>query len=302
MLFHTTWLIARLDPIKFIFEKPSLSGRIAMWQVLLSEFDIFYVSQKTIKGSAIVDFLAKRANEEYEPMSFDFLDEDLMAVLQIDKKESPEKNGWKIYFDGASNALGRGIGAVLISSKGNHCLFTAKLSFECTNNVAEYEACVLGLQAAIEKKIKILNVYGDSALVICQLNGEWETRDSKLVPYQEFIKRLIEQFEEITFKHLPCEKNYLLDTLATLATLFKVSTNAEAQLVKLEVRESQAHCACVQEESDANPWYHDILRYVRDQQYPESAIDNDKRTLKRLAMRFFLDGEVFTRKEKTKYC
>ena len=168
-----------------------------------------------------------------------------------------------MYFDEASNALGRGVGAILISPEGNHCPFTAKLSFDCTNNVAEYEACVLGLQAAIEKKIKSLKVYGDSALVICQLNGEWETRDSKLIPYQEFIKKLIEQFEDITFKHLPREENYLADALATLATMFKVNTNAEAQLVKLEVRESQAHCACIQEEPDRNPWCHDILRYVK---------------------------------------
>ena len=88
-------------------------------------------------------------------------------------------------------------------------------------------------------------MYGDSALVIYQLNGEWETRDSKLVPYQKFIKRLIEQFEETTFKHLPREKNYLADVLATLATMFKVNVNAETELVKLEVRESQAHCACI---------------------------------------------------------
>ena len=89
-----------------------------------------------------------------------------------------------MYFDGASNALGRYVGTLLISPEGNHCPFTAKLSFDYTNNMAEYEACVMGLQAAIEKKIKKLVVYGDSALVICQLNGEWETRDSKLVPYQ----------------------------------------------------------------------------------------------------------------------
>ena len=95
MLYHTTWLIAKLDPIKFIFEKPSLSERIARWQVLLSEFDILYVSQKAIKGSAIVDFLVKRANEEYKPMSFEFPDEDLMAVLQIEKEESPEEEGGK---------------------------------------------------------------------------------------------------------------------------------------------------------------------------------------------------------------
>ena len=115
-----------------------------------------------------------------------------MAVLQIEKEKSLEEDGWKMYFDGTSNTLGRDMGAVLISPKENHCPFTTKVSFECTNNVAEYDACVLGLQAAIEKQIKKLTVYGDSALVICQLNGEWETRDSKLVPYQEFIKGLIE--------------------------------------------------------------------------------------------------------------
>ena len=48
--------------------------------------------QKAIKWSAIVDFLAKRANKEYEPMSFDFPDEDLMAVLQIEKEESLEED------------------------------------------------------------------------------------------------------------------------------------------------------------------------------------------------------------------
>ena len=168
-------------------------------------------------------------------MKFDFPNEDLMVVLQIDKEETPKEDGLKMYFDGASNALGCGVGAVLISLGGNHCSFTAKLSFDCTNNMVEYEPCVLGLQAVIEKKIKSLSVYDDSTLVICQLSGEWETRDSKLVPYQEFIKRLIERFEKITFKHLPREENYLANTLATLATMFKVNANAKTQLFKLEV-------------------------------------------------------------------
>ena len=100
-------------------------------------------------------------------MSFDFLDEDLMTVLQIEEGESPKEDGWKMYFDEASNALGCSVGSILISPEGNHCPFTAKLSFDCTNNVVEYETCVLGLQAVIEKKIKSLIVHGDSALVIC---------------------------------------------------------------------------------------------------------------------------------------
>ena len=83
--------------------------------MLLLEFNILYVSQKAIKESAITDFLVERANEEYEPMSFDFLDEDLMAILQIEEEKLPEEDGWMMYFDGALNVLGCGVGAVLIS-------------------------------------------------------------------------------------------------------------------------------------------------------------------------------------------
>ena len=88
-------------------------------------------------------------------MSFEFPDEDLMAVLQIEKEEFPEKEDWKMYFDGASNALGRGVGTVLISPEGNHCPFIVKLRFDCTNNVAEYEACVLGLYLSLKRRLKV---------------------------------------------------------------------------------------------------------------------------------------------------
>ena len=72
MLCHTTWLITKLDPIKYIFEKSSLSRKVAKWKVLLREYDIVYVSQKAIKGSVVTDFLVDRATENYEPIDFDF--------------------------------------------------------------------------------------------------------------------------------------------------------------------------------------------------------------------------------------
>ncbi|WRX22815.1 Reverse transcriptase domain - like 10 [Theobroma cacao] len=92
MLYHTTWLIAKLDPIKYIFKKPSLSGRVARWQVLLSEYDIVYVSQKAIKGSAIANFLAERVEKDYEPMEFEFSDEDLMSICQTSGGKSEKRN------------------------------------------------------------------------------------------------------------------------------------------------------------------------------------------------------------------
>ena len=84
-------------------------------------------------------------------------------------------------FNGASNVLGHGIGAVLVSPEGNHYSFTTRLNFFCTNNIAEYEACIMGLRVAIEQNVKILEVYGDSTLVIYQNRGDWEVRDPKLV-------------------------------------------------------------------------------------------------------------------------
>jgi len=56
--------------------------------------------------------------------------------------------------------------------------------------MGEYEACALAVQAAIDSNVKLLKVYRDSALVIHQLRGEWETRDPKLIPYQAYIKEL----------------------------------------------------------------------------------------------------------------
>ena len=61
----------------------------------------------------------------------------------------------------------------------------------------------------------------------------------------------------------------MADALATLAAMFKVNTNVEVQLVKLEIRESPAHCACFEKEIDGKPWYFDILQYVKSQQYSE---------------------------------
>ncbi|XP_027337846.1 uncharacterized protein LOC113851538 [Abrus precatorius] len=167
-------------------------------------------------------------------MQCEFPDEDIMNLF---KEEESGKEKWIMLFDGASNALGHGVGAVLISPEKHHIPITTRLSFNCTNNVAEYEACVLGIQAAIESKAKILEVYGDSALVIHQSQGEWETRDGKLIRYQAFVKELIKQFEEITFHHIPRENNQLADALATLASMFELSNGKDMPLIKIQHRD-----------------------------------------------------------------
>ena len=79
---------------------------------------------------------------------------------------------------------------------------------------------------AIDFNVKLLKVYRNSALVIHQLRGEWETRDHKLIPYQAYIKKLIEFFDKVTFHHIPKEENQMVDALATLASMFHLTLHA----------------------------------------------------------------------------
>ena len=259
---------------------------------MLSEYDIIYVTRKAVKGSAVADCLADLPVEDYKPRKFEFPDEGVMTVL-----ETPhDTKTWTVLFDGATNEVGHGVGAILTSPDGGPYPLTAKLYFDCTNNMAECEACNMGVQMAYDMKIKKLQVYGDSFLLIHQLNGEWETRDFKLIPYNKYIRELAQTFESITFKHVPRESNQLVYALATYSAMFDVAYNEEIQPIRIEKRETPAYCMNVEQEFDRKQWYHKIKHYIRCREYPLGAFENSRRTLRKLFMNFFLNGEVLYKK------
>jgi hypothetical protein len=80
---------------------------------------------------------------------------------------------WGLDFDGAHSSSGSGIGVVLISPDKEATLFSYMLEFNCTNNIAEYEALILGLNLAIDMNIKSLHVRGDSDLIVSQINRDF---------------------------------------------------------------------------------------------------------------------------------
>ena len=194
-----------MDPIKYIFEKPALTGKISRWQMLLTEFDIVFVTRKAIKGQAIAEFLADQLLNDLELSKSLFPNEDVMALEP--EPDSVEPWRWKLYFDGATNSTRNGVGAVLISPKGQQIPISVKLNFSCTNNVTEYEACIVGLQVALEFGAYDLSVFGDSLLIIYQIEGKWQARDAKLIPYQKCGSCLISKFQNIIFAYLPQADN-----------------------------------------------------------------------------------------------
>lgn len=120
---------------------------------------------------------------------------------------------YALYTDGGArgNPGPAAIGIVL--KKGDDVLVQkAKYIGKATNNQAEYEALILGLHESLEhtKELKCLL---DSELVVRQLNGEYRVKDEKLKPLYEKIKKLEDDFEKVTFHHIPREKNKLADLL-----------------------------------------------------------------------------------------
>ncbi|XP_070010926.1 uncharacterized protein [Nicotiana sylvestris] len=92
------------------------AGKLAKWQILLSEFNIVYVTQKAVKGQALADHLAENpVVGDIEPLKTYFPDEEVSFVGE-DITEAYE--GWRMFFDGAANFKGVGVGAVLVSKAG----------------------------------------------------------------------------------------------------------------------------------------------------------------------------------------
>jgi len=115
----------------------------------------------------LADHLTHQPIDDYRQIKFDFPDEEIMYLKMKDcdkplfgERPDPESQ-WGLIFDGAVNVYGNGIGAVIVTPKGAHIPFSVRLRFDCANNIAEYEACIMGIEEAIDLRIKNIDIYGD---------------------------------------------------------------------------------------------------------------------------------------------
>lgn len=173
--------------MKYIFGSLHVSGRVSKWQVIFSEYDVKHCSRKAIKGIVIADHLPANPVDEYQRLDFHFPTEDIQAIEEDDDEEDEDKNIWKMFLNNVINAHGNDIEVVLIALDGNQFLIAVELQFDCTNNKLEDEACVNVLQASINIDVKHLKIFGDLALIIYQVTGNWQTKKDKLVPYKDFL-------------------------------------------------------------------------------------------------------------------
>ncbi|WKA03224.1 hypothetical protein VitviT2T_021346 [Vitis vinifera] len=287
---YSMHLISRLDPLRYLFDKPALIDRLMRWLVLLTKFDIHYATQKSIKWRIVANHLALLLVSDGRAIDDDFLDEDIVVVTSL--------SDWRMYFDGAANHSRYRIGVLLISPHGDHIPRSVRLAFSdrhpAMNNIVEYEACILGLKITLELEIRQMEVFGDSNLVLRQIQGQLKARNVKLKPYHAYLNLVVGRFDDLSYTHLPRTQNQFADALATLPSMIDIPANTIVRPLLIESRLVPTYCCLIDEAEldDGLPWYHDIYKFFRLGIYPEVAIAKDKRALRQLATRFMIYGET----------
>ncbi|XP_019157455.1 PREDICTED: uncharacterized protein LOC109154025 [Ipomoea nil] len=207
---HTIRLVSKANPVKYVMVKVVLSDCLARWYLLFQQFEIVYVLQKSVKGQALADFLADHPIPAEWELSDDLPDEDVLVIEILPP--------WKMYIDGASHREGAGAGVVFVTPEGEVLPYSFTLTEQCSNNVAEYQALILGLEIAADMKQLRINIYGDSKLIINQVLGLYEVKKAELVPYNNYAKVLMQWLGDVTIEHVPRKENKQADALATLAS------------------------------------------------------------------------------------
>ena len=196
-------------PMKQLLHKPETSGRLMKWAIELSEFDIIYKPKTAIKWQIFADFVMEFTSAELaeatQPTS------DLLI--------------WRLSVDRPINAQGSCASLILTSSEGIDIEYVLRFGFRASNNEAEYEVVIAGLNIAYSMEVDQLEVCSNSHLVVKQIEDSYEARGEKMILYLKKVRELLKQFVQVQIRHIPRAENSRADALEKLATASREDLN-----------------------------------------------------------------------------
>jgi hypothetical protein len=148
-----------------------------LWGIKLSPLDITYEKRKTIKSQVLLDFTAE--------------------WLELQNTRPPDMSSiWTMYFDGSKRIQGAGAGVVLISPQGDKLKYVLRMSFpQASNNEAEYEALLHGMNMAKACGAARLKIFGDSTLVVQQVMNRCDAISDNMTAYRNLYYYLEGTFD-----------------------------------------------------------------------------------------------------------
>ncbi|XP_058217478.1 uncharacterized protein LOC131328562 [Rhododendron vialii] len=190
---------------------------------------------------------------------------------------------WTLLFDGSRTQEVSGYGVIIISPQGLRTELSFQFDFPCTNNQAEYEAVVIGLEILRDLEAREVRVIGDSNLVINHLAGIFKCYSEDLAPYYMAVVQLMQDFDNVTIKHVSRSMNTEANSLA------QASTGLKRRGLGLEVFTSDF----TGEESDDEPendWRTPLISFLKRPHHRAS------RKVRRRAISYILIGDELYKK------
>jgi ribonuclease HI len=167
-----------------ILNNPATTGCVSLWGIELSPLDITYEKQKAIKSQVLPDFTAE--------------------WLELQNTGPPDLSSvWTMYFDGSKRVQGAGGGVVLISPQGGKLKYVLRMSFpQASNNEAEYEALLHGMQMAKACGATRLKIFGNSNLVVQQVMNQCDAISDNMTVYRNLYYYLEGTFDGCEVSHI----------------------------------------------------------------------------------------------------
>nr|CAN63790.1 hypothetical protein VITISV_003629 [Vitis vinifera] len=211
------------QPLRNILHKLDLTGRMLQWAIELSEYGIEFQPRLSMKGQVMADFVLEYSRKP------------------IQRKEPSEKEWWTLRVDGASRSSGFGQ--------------AIRLGFPASNNEAEYEVILSGLDLALALSVSRLRVYSDSQLV-----------DAHMARYLTKVRDTLQRFTEWTIEKIKRTENGCADALAGIVASLPIK---EVILLPIHVQANPSvteasTCNTIEaSQADGQEWTEDIIRYLR---------------------------------------
>ncbi|KAJ4813319.1 Pol-polyprotein [Rhynchospora pubera] len=274
-------LYFQAHPIKVLTDMPlrkalgqlDVAGRMLKWAVELSEYDVSFEPRTAYKGQILADFIVE------------------CTARQI---ENPKEEVWEVFVDGAASKKGSGVGVEIKGPKGEKFHYAIHLTFEVSNNVAEYEALLVGMRLMEAIGARSVRFYMDSQLVVNQIKGEYAAINERLALYLEKVKTVLAAFESASVEYVPRTQNETADALSKIAK--ESDLDREKPIVMLEVPHPSIDVLAfeVYIVEAGKEWYALLWNFLKEGKLPEE--DKVARKVKRWALEFTIRDGLLLKK------
>ena len=263
---------------------PILSDRIGKWAYALIEYYLAYEPLKAMKGQIIAYFIVEHQIDDRHATDLDLV------------SSAP----WRLYFDGSVCGNGQGVGVVYISPHGAVFEASCRLEFFCTNNQAEYEALLFGLELLVAVGAMHIEAFGDSLLVVQQVSKVFQCFDESLNVYLDTCLDIITTLDYFSIAHISRHENCRANELAQQASgyhvhhgVFCFSQEPMSYVANVGKAEPQPTGSATNFETCADhdkDWRKPIVNYLQD---PSKRVD---KTIRQMAFKYILiDSDLYRR-------